>query len=99
MSETGEEQAIRKMIMDRIDRPGWTTTRAVLQDPSGQGSVEEHQRIESVMKQLADEGHVRLWRLELEQEEGKELIAAAQPGLELDKDLENRGAWAKAKPY
>jgi hypothetical protein len=51
------------------------------------------------MKQLADEGHVRLWRLELEQEEGKELIAAAQPGLELDKDLEKRGAWAKAKPY
>jgi hypothetical protein len=89
---------IEAIILERIDNPGWLTTRGVLLDPSGKSSEEEHRRVEEVMKRLSAEGKVTLWRLIL-QNDDSELMAAARPGMELDKDLESRGAWAKAVPY
>jgi len=92
------DEKIEKIILDRIEKPGWFSTRAVLRDPRGQFSDEDLPRVEAVMKRLAEKGLVTLWRLILEQE-GVELLAASRPGLELDKDLEQRGAWAKAVRY
>lgn len=92
------EEQIEKIILDRIDKPGWVASRGVIRDPRGQFPPEEIARVEAVMKKLAKEGRVTLWRLFIENE-GVELLSAARPGLELDKDLEERGAWAKATPY
>jgi L-fucose isomerase-like protein len=92
------EEAIEKIILERVEKPGWLTTRAVQRDPRQESFENEVAQIEAVMKRLADKGLVTLWRLILEQE-GVELLAAARPGLELDKDLEQRGAWAKAVRY
>jgi hypothetical protein len=92
------DEQIRKIILDRIEQPGWVATRGVLRDPRGQFPPEEITRVEIVMKQLAQEGRVALWTLFIENE-GVALLAAARPGLELDKDLEERGAWAKATRY
>jgi hypothetical protein len=92
------ERNIEELIMDRITTPGWVTTRGILLDPTGNSSREEHRLVETVMESLAERGLVTLWRLIL-QEGNEELIAAARPGLQLDKDLEQRGAWARAEPY
>jgi hypothetical protein len=92
------DEQIEEIILDRINQPGWVATRGVLRDPRGQFPPEEIARVETVMKKLAEEGRVALWRLFIENE-GAELLAAARPGLELDKDLEERGAWAKATRY
>lgn len=92
------EKSLEQLIMERIERPGWVSTRGILQDPGGQLDAEEHRRAEAAMKKLAEEGRVTLWRLII-QERDEELLAAARPGFELDKDLEERGAWAKAVRY
>jgi len=92
------DEEMEKIILDRIDKPGWVASRGVLRDPRGQFPPEEIARVESVMKKLAREGRVTLWRLLVENDK-VELLAAARPGLELDKDLEERGAWAKAIRY
>jgi len=92
------EKTIEKLILDRIDSPGWVTTRGILLDPEGKSSAEEHRLVEQVMISLAERGQVTLWRLIL-QDGGENLLAAARPGLELDKDLEKRGAWARAEPH
>lgn len=92
------DEQIEAIILDRVAQPGWVATRGVLKDPRGQFPPEEITRIEAVMKKLAQEGRVALWRLFI-QNEGVELLAAARPGLELDKDLEERGAWATATRY
>jgi hypothetical protein len=92
------DEKIERIILDRIERPGWFSTRAILGDPRGPFSSDDLPRIEAVMKRLADKGVVALWRLILEQE-GVELLAASRPDLELDKDLEQRGALAKAVRY
>jgi hypothetical protein len=89
---------IEEVIMDRINMPGWVTTRGVLKDPSGQSDQNEVRSVEETMKRLAAKGLVTLWRLKLEYEDAV-LLAAARPGLELDKDLEERGAAAKAERY
>lgn len=92
------EEKIEKLILERIANPGWVTTRGILLDPQGQSAPEEHLEVEKVMVQLAQRGLVSLWRLILQ--DGEEtLMAAARPDLELDKDLEQRGAWAWAEPY
>jgi hypothetical protein len=93
MSKTIEED-----IMERINGPGWVTTRGVLKDPSGKSNEEEVRLVEEAMKRLAEKGLLTLWRLKLEYEDAV-LLAAARPGLELDKDLEQRGAAAKAERY
>lgn len=92
------ETNIEKLIMERITHPGWVTTRGILLDPTGKSSPEEHRAVQTVMEDLAERGIVTLWRLIL-QEGNEELIAAARPGIQLDKDLEQRGAWARAEPY
>lgn len=92
------ESEIEKKILDRIANPGWVTTRGVLTDPAGQADSEEYQMVQTTMQSLADKGVVTLWRLVLEAD-GVELMTAARPDLELDKDLERRGAWAKAVRY
>ncbi len=89
---------IEEAIMERINRPGWVTTRGVLPGASGQSEEEDYRMVEEAMKRLAEEGLVTLWRLALENEP-VELLAAAKPGFELDKDLEQRGAAARAQKY
>ncbi|MGC8604496.1 MAG: hypothetical protein ACP5VS_12540 [Desulfomonilaceae bacterium] len=89
---------IEQKILERIDNPGWVTTRGIILDPSGPANFEEYRAIEAAMRSLSDKGMVVLWRLIIEAN-GAELMAAARPGLELDKDLERRGAWAKAVIY
>jgi hypothetical protein len=89
------ESAIENKILDRINNPGWVTIRGILIDPSSQSDSEEYLMIEHAMRSLAERGLVTLWRLVLEAD-GSELMAVSRPNLELDKDLENRGAWAKA---
>ncbi len=92
------EDNIEKAIMEKIQIPGWTASRGMLKDPTSETTQEEFRLIEDAMRSLAGQGKVRLWRLTMEQD-GSEFMAAAKPDLELDKDLEERGAWAKAKPY
>lgn len=92
------EKDIERLVLERIANPGWVTTRGILLDPEGKSSREDHKQVEEVMKRLAERGLVTLWTLILQ--EGKEnLLTAARPGIELDKDLEQRGAWATAEPY
>jgi hypothetical protein len=86
---------IEETILKRIKSPGWTTTRAIQQDPNEDPTPEELRRIEEAMMILAKQGKVTLWRLVPDHGES-ELMAAARPGLELDRELEERGAWAKA---
>ena len=93
-----DEKIIEKTIRDRIEAPGWVTTRGVLRDPSGQMADEESKKVETVMKALADKNLVTLWKLVM-QDNGTELLVAARNGLALDKDLEARNAWAKAVPF
>jgi len=92
------EKSMEERILDRIQKPGWVSTRGILMDPSGQLDKEEHRVAEEAMKELARQGLVRLWKLII-QDQGDELLVAARPDLELDKDLEERGAWAKAVRY
>ncbi len=92
------ESDIEKKILDRIKNPGWVTTRGILLDPASPADSEESMNIQSVMRSLSNKGMVTLWRLILEAD-GTELMAAARPDLELDKDLDRRGAWAKAIRY
>ncbi|MDQ7783197.1 MAG: hypothetical protein RDU20_09970 [Desulfomonilaceae bacterium] len=92
------DKTIEQLVMERIDRPGWVSTRGILMDPAGDLNSEEHRRAEEVMKDLAQRGLVTLWRLVLQDTE-EELLAAARPGFELDRDLEDRGAWARAVKY
>jgi hypothetical protein len=89
------ESEIERKILDRVKNPGWVTIRGILIDPTSQSDSEEYLMIQQVMRSLAERGLVTLWRLVLEAD-GSELMAVARPNLELDKDLENRGAWAKA---
>ncbi len=91
-------EAIEQQIMERIKSPGWVTTRGILLDPSGSLDSQEHAKIEAAMKKLSQQGLVTLWKLIVENDQ-KPLLAAAKPGFALDKDLEERGAWARAVPY
>jgi len=92
------DDRLEKSILNRIDKPGWVTTRGILLDPAGESGEEEHRRVEEAMKSLAKRGLVALWRLNLK-DQGVEVLAAARPDLELDKDLERRGAAAVATRY
>jgi hypothetical protein len=92
------EEIIEQEIMTRMKSPGWVTSRGLLRDPAGQLDEQEYARIEAVMKKLGEQGVVVLWRLKM-QNEDTELLTVARPGYELDKELEQRGAWAKAEKY
>jgi hypothetical protein len=92
------EQDIEREITERLKSPGWVTSRGLLSDPTGQLDEMEYARIEAVMKKLAETGVATMWRLKL-QNEDSELLAVARPGYELDKELEQRGAWATAERY
>ncbi|MBI5251970.1 MAG: hypothetical protein HY912_20955 [Desulfomonile tiedjei] len=89
--------SLEEIIMERITGPGWVATRGVVRDPRSASSA-EIEEAEQAMKNLAERGLVTLWRLILEHD-GSQMLAAAKPGLQLDKDLEERGAWAKAELY
>jgi hypothetical protein len=89
------DDRLEHTILKKMELAGWTTTRALLDDPSEDPSEEEVRRIESAMANLSNKGLVTLWRLVPDSGAG-ELMAAVRPGFELDKDLEQRGAWAKA---
>ncbi len=93
-----DEKIIERVILERVQAPGWVTTRGVLRDPSGEMADEESKKVEVVMKDLASKNQVTLWKL-IMQDNGAELMVAARNGLELDKDLEARNAWAKAVPF
>jgi hypothetical protein len=87
-----------KIILDRLTQPGWITTRGVLRDPSGQADPDDYLAVEEVMKEMAAAGAITLWTLILD-EDGKSVMAAARPGMELDKELQQRNAVAKAQRY
>ena len=89
------DDRLERTILKKIELAGWTTTRALLDDPSEDPSEEEVRRIEAAMANLSSKGLATLWRLVPESGAG-ELMAAVRPGFELDKDLEQRGAWATA---
>lgn len=91
-------QNFEKIIVDRLDRPGWVTTRGVLRDPTGQADPDDYAAVEDVMRDLAARGVISLWRLILD-EDGAYALAAARPDLELDKELQQRDASAKAVRY
>ncbi len=91
------EKNIEEIIMERITGPGWVATRGVVRDPRAPSSS-ELEEAEQAMKSLAERGLVTLWRLILEQD-GSQMMAASRPGMQLDKELEERGAWARAEPY
>lgn len=98
-SENNVEAKLEEAIMRRIASPGWTSVMALLKDPSSGGAEHEVKQVETAMKRLAENGKVRLWTLIMEHEEGKKLLAASRLDMELDKELEKRGAWASAVPY
>jgi hypothetical protein len=83
--------------IESIDRVGYRREEILL-DPTGELEQEQHREAEEAMKRLAERGLVTLWRL-IVQDTEEELMAAARPGLELDRDLEERGAWARAVRY
>lgn len=89
------DDRLESTILKKIELAGWTTTRALLSEPSEEPSDEEVRRIEAAMANLANKGLATLWRLVPGSGAG-ELMAAVRPGFELDKDLEQRGAWATA---
>jgi hypothetical protein len=91
------EKSFEEIILERIEGPGWVATRGVVRDPRAADAA-EIEEAEQAMKSLAERGLVTLWRLIIEQD-GSQMMAAARPGLQLDKDLEERGAWARAEPY
>lgn len=71
----------------------------MVSDPADAASSKvESAAIEVVMKAMAERGLVKLWKLILF-DGGEPILAAARPGLKLDEDLEQRGAWAKAECY
>jgi len=88
---------MEEIILERINGPGWVATRGVVRDPRTASSAEIGEA-EQAMKALAERGLVTLWRLILEHD-GSQMMAASKPGMELDKILSERGAWARAEPY
>jgi hypothetical protein len=91
-----EESEIAAAIRKRIQVPGWTTTRAILGDPAGSLPEDEHNQVAEVMRKMAAEGEVRLWRVTIQSQSSK-LTAAARPDMELDTELSQREAWATAE--
>ena len=89
------EEDVTEAILDKIAHAGWAASRALLKNPLEEPTPEEVDTIEQAMKALAREGRVSLWRLEYKHEP-LEFMAAARPDLQLDKELEERGAWATA---
>jgi hypothetical protein len=87
-----------RMIVERLEKPGWVTTRGVLRDPTGQADPEDYVTVEEVMHDLASRGVAALWYLILD-EGGVQVLAAARPDLELDKELQQRNAAARAERY
>ncbi|AFM25570.1 hypothetical protein [Desulfomonile tiedjei] len=91
------QSSLEDIILDRVNGPGWVATRGVVKDPRS-AEASEIEEAEQAMRNLAKRGLVRLWRLTVEHD-GSKMMAAARLDLELDKDLEERGAWARAEPY
>jgi hypothetical protein len=89
---------IEERILQRIDKPGWVATRGLVSEPDDPSAQHEYGIIEDIMKSLAHRGVVELWRISL-LDGGQSYLAAARPELKLDKDLEQRGAWATAEKY
>lgn len=90
------QENLESVILKKLEYTGWTTTRAVVLEAGEEPSAEDLQAAESVMREMAKKGSVTIWTL-VPSSGAKELIAAAKPGLELDRELEERGAWATAK--
>ncbi|MBM4326878.1 MAG: hypothetical protein FJ118_06905 [Deltaproteobacteria bacterium] len=91
-------EELKKAVLIKLEGPGWTTARAVLAIVGGEMDESEMRRVEEAMLELAAEGKVELWRLILD-EDKSEVLVAALPGMELDKELERRQAWAMAVRY
>ncbi|MFH0825165.1 MAG: hypothetical protein V2B18_20635 [Pseudomonadota bacterium] len=90
-----EYEGIEDRIMEMLDRPGWVSVRGCVNPSSSPPTEEELRRVETVMYAVAKQGRAALWRLII-QDGAEELLAVARPDLELDKELEQRSAWAKA---
>lgn len=90
------QENLEAVILKRLEYTGWTTTRAVVLGSGDEPSEEDLQAAEIVMRQMAKKGLISIWKL-VPTTGASELMAAAKPDLELDKELEQRGAWATAK--
>lgn len=91
-------QNMEEMILEKIETPNWSTARGVLKIASGEVSPDEIREIEDVMKSMAKEGKVDLWRLILHAD-NSEMLAASKPGFDLGEELKQRKAWADAVRY
>ncbi|MFZ5867580.1 MAG: hypothetical protein ACOYXY_16980 [Thermodesulfobacteriota bacterium] len=91
-------EELKKAVLTKLEGPGWTTARAVLAIIGSEVDEEVTRRVEEAMREMAEEGQVELWKLILDADKS-EMLVAALPGLELDKELEKRQAWAKAVRY
>ncbi|MEW6531303.1 MAG: hypothetical protein AB1473_10725 [Thermodesulfobacteriota bacterium] len=91
-------EELKKAVLTKLEGPGWTTARAVLAIVGSDIDEKETRQVEEAMLELAEDGKVQLWTLILDADKS-EMLVAALPGLELDKELEKRQAWAKAVRY
>jgi len=96
MSATQNE--IEENILQRIEKPGWVATRGLVRDPDAPSAEKEYGAIENVMKDLRNRGLVQLWLIRV-LDGNESYLAAANPELKLDEDLQKRGAWATAERY
>jgi hypothetical protein len=87
-----------QIIVERLKSPGWVTTRGVLRDPTGQADPDDYAAVEEVMSSLLATGAASLWRLILD-EDGSYVLAAARPDMDLEKELRQRDAAARAERY
>jgi hypothetical protein len=90
------QEELETAILDKIERGGWTASRALAANPSEEPSPQELEEIEQAMRNLAERGAVALWRLS-HHHQALVLLAASKPDLDLGAELESRGAWATAE--
>ena len=91
-------QNMEEMILEKIEKPNWSTARGVLTYSSAEVDPDEITEIEKVMKNMANEGKVDLWRLVLHTD-NTEMLAASKPGFDVGEELKRRKAWAHAVRY
>ncbi len=88
---------LEQQILKKLEGPGWTTARGVLMEPEDRDNAELHKAVERVMREMARKGALKLWKIKYKHEP-LEMIAVSVPALQLDRELEERGAWAIAEP-
>lgn len=94
--ESAMDEELRRMILEKLKGPGWTSIRGVIQDPRSVLGDDEHRRAEEEMHAMAQEGLVSLWWLTIKHQE-RGMPAVALPDFDLRAELEKRQALATAE--